>query len=99
MEILILLAGIEVGPFSEEQVRQQLADGVVSPSDWAKIAGSKKWETIERVLATPPKAIPAPDPSISSEDAPKTPGVSLRTNKGVPPALKPPPQPPEPTPS
>src|ERR1700677_4570207 len=64
MEIHILLADVQIGPFSEKQVRQHLEDGMVSTSDLARLDGMKDWASLEKVLAellppaTVPKAMP-----------------------------------------
>ena len=55
MEIHIMLAGVEVGPLSESQVRQYLAEGLISPSDPAKHVGMKDWEAVDILLAKLPK--------------------------------------------
>jgi chemotaxis response regulator CheB len=51
MEIHILLAGIKRGPFSEENVRRYLADGLLKPSDQARLAGQETWSSLAEVLA------------------------------------------------
>jgi tetratricopeptide (TPR) repeat protein len=69
MEIHILLAGVQIGPFSEKQVREYLVDGLVSPTDMAKYDGMRDWETVKIVLANlpPPQPVatvlsPTPEP-------------------------------------
>jgi tetratricopeptide (TPR) repeat protein len=66
MEIHILLAGVEIGPFSEEQLRRHLADGLVSPADPAKHEGMKEWEAVEVLLAKLPPEIPVTNTSVPS---------------------------------
>jgi tetratricopeptide (TPR) repeat protein len=51
MEIHILLAGEQLGPFSEIQVRQYLGEGLVSPSDLATYEGMQDWQSLDQVLA------------------------------------------------
>ena len=51
MEIHILLAGEQLGPFSETQVRQYLDEGLVAPSDLATYGGLETWQSIDQILA------------------------------------------------
>ena len=60
MGIHILLAGEEIGPFSETQVRQYMGEGLVSPSDLAMHEGMRDWQSVEALLANLPPAQPAP---------------------------------------
>ncbi len=50
MEIHILLAGEQIGPFSEAQIRQYLDEGLVSPLDLAMHDGMPTWESISHLL-------------------------------------------------
>jgi hypothetical protein len=65
MEIHILLAGVQIGPFSEKQVREYLVDGLVSPTDLAKHDGMREWEAVNLVLAhlPLPELVPEPEPA------------------------------------
>ena len=50
MEIHILLKGEHLGPFSENQVRQYLGEGIVSPSDLATYEGMEDWQSLDHIL-------------------------------------------------
>ena len=72
MEIFIRLSGVELGPYSEEQVRQHIAEGLITLDDPAKLAGMDDWAPLSDIL--PPEAEPvesAPEPAASA--APETP--------------------------
>src|SRR5580658_1578486 len=51
MEILIQLAGVQLGPYSEEQVRQHLSEGLLSLTDPARREGMEDWAPLSDVLA------------------------------------------------
>jgi len=68
MEIRILLAGEQLGPFSETQVRQYLGEGLVLPSDLALHEGMEDWQSIDLILANLPPSAPASE--TISPDAP-----------------------------
>ena len=51
MEILIRLAGVQLGPYSEEQVRQHISDGLLSLTDLAKVEGTEEWASLAEILA------------------------------------------------
>jgi tetratricopeptide (TPR) repeat protein len=71
-KIHILLAGEQLGPFSETQVRQYMGEGLVSPSDLAMCDGMADWQSVDLVLARLPAAA-APAETISSAAAPTSP--------------------------
>jgi tetratricopeptide (TPR) repeat protein len=81
MGIHILLAGEQIGPFSETQVRRYLGEGLVSPSDLATYEGMEDWQALDLILAnlppsaTPPETIspdaPPPESPAPEEQAPK----------------------------
>jgi tetratricopeptide (TPR) repeat protein len=50
MEIRILSAGKEIGPYSEAQVRQYLSEGIVAPGDLAICDGLAEWQQLEDLL-------------------------------------------------
>lgn len=83
MAIHIRLAGQEIGPFSESQVRQYLGEGLVSPSDLALLDGMNDWQSVETVLANlPPPVDAAPvfsDPAPPSDPSPEPPS-SMQTD-------------------
>ena len=56
MEIHIRLAGVELGPYSEKQIREYLAEGLVSPGDQACEAGTDNWISVTDLLAKLPPA-------------------------------------------
>ncbi len=61
MEIHIQLAGMELGPYSEKQVRDYLEEGLLSPTDPARFEGATNWEPVGEMLAKLPKlAMTAP---------------------------------------
>lgn len=51
MEILILQAGEQIGPFSETQIREYLGQGLVAPSDLAACDGHEDWQPLDSLLA------------------------------------------------
>jgi tetratricopeptide (TPR) repeat protein len=51
MEILILLAGEQIGPFSEQRVREYLEQGLVTPTDLAIAEGMTEWQAVDYLLA------------------------------------------------
>lgn len=75
MEIHILLAGEQLGPFSETQVRQYLGEGLVTPSDLAMYEGMEEWQSVDLVLAHLPPSAPEPEP-ISPDVSPPEPPIS-----------------------
>ncbi len=64
MEIRILSAGKEIGPYSESQVRQYLSEGLISASDLAFTDGMSEWAPVEQLLArfAPRNAVPESEP-------------------------------------
>ena len=72
MEIHILLAGEQLGPFSETQVRQYLGEGLVTPSDLAMYEGMDEWQPVDLLLAHLPPSAPAPE-TISLDAPPPEP--------------------------
>jgi len=57
MEVIhIQIARVELGPYSERQVRQFLAEGLLLLSDPARYIGQQKWIALSDVL----KALPSP---------------------------------------
>ena len=72
MEIRILSAGQEIGPYSPAQVRQYLSEGLISATDPAYVPGMSEWVPTEQLLAriSPPETVPA------SSGAPATNGHS-----------------------
>ncbi len=61
MEIHIQLAGIQLGPYSEKQVRDYIAEGLLSMSDKARIEGTLEWISVSDLITKlPPASEPAP---------------------------------------
>jgi tetratricopeptide (TPR) repeat protein len=56
MEINIRLAGVQLGPYSEKQIREYLAEGLVSPEDQACADGTENWITVTELMAQLPPA-------------------------------------------
>jgi hypothetical protein len=75
MEFLIRLAGVQLGPYSEEQVRQHLADGLLSITDSARREGMTDWAPLGELLgeAPPPHHESVPEPGM---DAPEPPAAA-----------------------
>jgi tetratricopeptide (TPR) repeat protein len=51
MDILIRLAGVQFGPYSEEQIQQHLAEGLLSLTDPAQLEGKEDWVPLGEALA------------------------------------------------
>ena len=67
MEIHIQLAGVQLGPYSEKQIREYIAEGLLSMADKARIEGSLDWIPVsELVEKLPPPAEPMPAPNPDS---------------------------------
>jgi tetratricopeptide (TPR) repeat protein len=71
MEIHIQLAGVELGPYSEKQVRTYLADALLSPTDPARFEGTETWTTVTDVLAKIAEPV-TPAPAVPEKPAPPT---------------------------
>jgi tetratricopeptide (TPR) repeat protein len=50
MEIHVRLAGVQLGPYSEKQVRDYLAEGLLSPTDSARAEGAEHWIAVTELL-------------------------------------------------
>ncbi|MCE0522615.1 MAG: tetratricopeptide repeat protein [Methylacidiphilales bacterium] len=83
MEIRILQAGEQLGPFSERQVRQYLGEGLISTTDLAIYEGLQDWQSLDVVLANLP---PAPDLETITPDVPP-PGSPFSTSPAPQPPL------------
>ncbi|HEY0257896.1 MAG TPA: GYF domain-containing protein, partial [Candidatus Methylacidiphilales bacterium] len=72
MEIHLFVAGQQVGPFSETQVRQYLGEGRVLISDLGCRDGLDNWQPLDQLLASLPlnDALSAPD--VSPAESPGT---------------------------
>jgi tetratricopeptide (TPR) repeat protein len=75
MEIHIRLAGVQLGPYSEKQVREYLSEGLLSLTDQASLDETGNWTPVSDLLAelsatgangTPeaPKRAPSPTPGV-----------------------------------
>jgi hypothetical protein len=60
MELHILLAGVEFGPYTDDQVRELLGDGFLSATDPAKRLDETDWLPLSDVLAKSNVGAPAP---------------------------------------
>ena len=71
MEFHILLAGVEIGPLTEQQVRAYLHDGLISATDLSRRSGAADWEPVTDMLAhlpvEAPPAVAPPSPAPASE--------------------------------
>ena len=83
MEIHILLAGQQLGPFSETQVRQYLEEGLVSSSDLAIYEGMEDWQSLDLVLANLPPS--APEMISPDEPPPESPAPAEQAPEPEPP--------------
>ncbi len=63
MEIHIQLAGIQLGPYSEKQVREYIAEGLLSMTDKAREEGSPNWIDVSELMEKLPPPQPAPAPA------------------------------------
>jgi tetratricopeptide (TPR) repeat protein len=70
MEILIFQAGEQLGPLSEEKVREYLEQGIVSPSDLALSEGMENWQSLDSVMARFPVIEDKATEKVSSDTAP-----------------------------
>ncbi len=57
MEIHIRLAGVQLGPYSEKQVREYLSEGLVSPTDSARTDGTDNWIPVSDLLSSLPPPV------------------------------------------
>jgi tetratricopeptide (TPR) repeat protein len=72
MEIHIQLAGVNLGPYSERQIRDYVAEGLLSMTDKAREEGTLEWIPVSELMAKLPPApepAPAPDPNAVFSDA------------------------------
>jgi len=99
MDIIIQLAGVQLGPYSEKQVREHLAEGLLAPTDPARHEGMDNWTPLREVLAklaspshekvahaTPgqPPAIPASNEEAEAKEAATTPAPEENLPEPVP---------------
>lgn len=75
-------AGATYGPYSEEEVRQMLADGRILSTDWCWTEGMAGWQPVGQVFAAAPR--PAPPPPAVPPSPPTAP-VSARESWTPPP--------------
>lgn len=64
MEIIIRLAGVQLGPYTVKQVREYLVEGLVSSSDPAKHEGITDWIPVSELLANLPPQAEEPPPLV-----------------------------------
>ena len=71
MEIRILVAGEQIGPYSATEVRRYLGQGLVSPSDLAVYEGMQEWQPLDHILAQ----LPGSDETITPDVPPESSGT------------------------
>jgi tetratricopeptide (TPR) repeat protein len=84
MEIHIFLAGEQLGPYSETQVRQYLGEGLLSPSDLATREGMEDWQPVDLVLAKLPPSAPTPETIFPDAPLPEPPPPAEQTSQPAP---------------
>ncbi len=92
MEIHIQLAGIQLGPYSEKQVREYVAEGLLSMTDKAREEGSLEWIEVSELMAKlppPTEPEPPPDPSAVFLNEPPISQVATVPLHAVPAAVAP----------
>jgi tetratricopeptide (TPR) repeat protein len=72
MEIHIRLAGVQLGPYSEAQVRQHIEDGLLSLTDSAQRVGAAEWMPLGEVLKESPEESVTPEEESPPEPASPT---------------------------
>ena len=56
MDIHLQLAGVQLGPYNEKQVREYIAEGLLSMADKARIDGTLEWIAVsDLVTKLPPR--------------------------------------------
>ena len=79
MQILVARDGEQFGPYTAEEVRDYLAEGVMFLSDLAWHDGLDEWVTLDQVeLDCPPEKMPPPPPKFA-----RKPGNSLSPLTGL----------------
>jgi hypothetical protein len=93
MEIFIRLAGTQLGPYTETQVRQHIDEGLLSLTDVARTTGTLEWVPLSDVLAKlPPTSEPVaeppapPEPKVAPQDVPEAPKRTPAAFGNMPPA-------------
>jgi tetratricopeptide (TPR) repeat protein len=82
MEIHIQLAGVHLGPYSERQVREYLAEGLLFPTDRAREEGTENWIAVNELLSkAPPPTDKLPKPAF--EEVTETPRRAPDVAPGV----------------
>jgi tetratricopeptide (TPR) repeat protein len=67
MEIDIRLAGVQLGPYSIQKVREYLDEGLLSGGDQARVQGSDSWVTVTEMLAEHEDAAASGPPGAGSD--------------------------------
>ena len=67
MELHILLAGVEFGPYTDDQARELLGEGFLSATDPAKRLDETDWLPLNEVLAQPREATTTTQPEPVTE--------------------------------
>jgi tetratricopeptide (TPR) repeat protein len=66
-QIEVLLADVVFGPYSEEKIRERLAEGLLALNDPARGAGTETWLTLEQALEQLPATEEEPEPPEAPE--------------------------------
>jgi tetratricopeptide (TPR) repeat protein len=67
-EFHVQLAGVELGPYTEEQVRQHLAEGLLSPMDKARLGNEGEWFPLSHVLLSAAGGPASDEPTATAEE-------------------------------
>ncbi len=70
MQILILRNGEQQGPYSEDEVRQYLAQGSFLPTDLAWHEGLDGWVALREIIGAPKFKVPPPPPPLVTSPSP-----------------------------
>src|SRR5271154_1936256 len=90
MQIQIYQDGAVMGPYSEKQVRQFLAEGRLLPSDMARLNKNTEWSTVEHILAVSAVLATLPLPAVKTTAKPASkPVAKLASKTSLKPMAKP----------
>ncbi len=83
--IYVLRHDEPTGPFSEEEVRRQLAGGELTSAEYAWRDGMAEWQPLAEVIALPTQPPPVPLPAVPPIPAARPEGGAGRRTRRVPP--------------
>src|SRR5579862_7966464 len=69
MEFYLQKNGAQIGPYTEQQIRDMLKSGAASPGDFAWRDGMEDWEPLKQIIST--TASPQPSSKSSRSSAPQ----------------------------